>query len=288
VGQAPGETGLQEDLALSYANLGLLAAQTGRPSLAFQSGDQAVRLGERLLEREPHNPRHLESLASGYANLSQLYAANDFDEALRCCQRAVDFQRELCQMKPAVAKYRSGLALSYNNLGALEESHGRQPAKARASYDAARRIQEELLRESPATAEYQLALAVTHNNLGSLHFAGRDWATARREFELARGLLGPLVTQYPQELNYRSSLGGTLNNLGMTCQQLGRTDEALAVYREGIAQQRQVVQAAPQIARFRDFLSKQNANLARAERAAASPTATTAVPHITLRPTDQP
>ena len=109
---------------------------------------------------------------------------------------------------------------------------------------------------------------MTHNNLGQLYLNYKDFSNALQSFQIARSQLNALVAICPKEINCENSLGGTLNNLGMTLEQMGRLDEALLVYREGIEHQQFVVDAAPTLARFREILSIQYANYVRALEAA--------------------
>ena len=77
-----------------------------------------------------------------------------------------------------------------------------------------------------------------------------------------------LAEEHPQALEHHSSLGGVHNNIGMAYEGLERTQEALAAYTLAVQQQRMAFEAAPQIDRYREFLSTHYVNLGRTQRAA--------------------
>ncbi len=85
--------------------------------------------------------------------------------------------------------------------------------------------------------------------------------SSRRAQHFAR-----LVEEHPQALEHHSSLGGVHNNLGMAYERLKRPEDALAAYRLAVERQRVAFEAAPQIDRYREFLSTHYANLARVQR----------------------
>lgn len=182
-------------------------------------------------------------------------------------------------------RYQADLALSYNNLAALENYLDR-PEEAEQAYRRAIAIQEQLVRMAPSMLQYRRDLAVSHNNLGRVFTDRRQADEAQAAFTQARAILEDLVQDYPAELSYRSSLGGLFNNQGMALEQLGRPDAAVEAYRQAVEHQRLAFEHAPQVDRFREFLSKHYWNLGRALRAADRPdeAATAAVARKALWP----
>jgi len=258
----PDQAQHRRDLALSYNNLALIESQSHDAAGAEAHYRQALRLQEEALKANGDDVRSLADVALTYSNLSCLYGRESVDEALRCCRTALDLQQRLVQRSPGVAAYRNDLALIYSNLGTLE-NHRRRPAEAGAAFGRAIALEEELVQKSPAVNEYRQNLAFSHNNLGQVHSQQRQWKPADAEFARAETLLQDLVRDYPDDAAHRSELGGVLNNRALTQQRLGETEAALHSYRRAIEHQRAALDAAPQVARFRDFLSRQYWNYAR-------------------------
>ena len=140
--------------------------------------------------------------------------------------------------------------------------------QARASYLKLREIQEALVRKSASVAEYVLELAVRQQSGPALPqpsrlaerleiVSGREDAFGRAGGELSEGDQLPEHSRWDaQQLGYQPS------------KKSGRLDEALPAYREAIKQQRAVMEIAPSVARFREFLGVQYGNFGPALQAA--------------------
>ena len=161
---------------------------------------------------------------------------------------------------PAVIDYQGDLALSYNNLGTLHSERGETKAAIEA-YRRAAEIRRQLLRKAPSVIRFRADVAVSCNNLGRLYSESGDQEAARGPLDEAIGLFEQLVSDYPGELNYRSCLGGALNNRAMASERLGQAAAAETDFRAAIEHQRLAFEGAPDIARFRQFLSNHYWNL---------------------------
>ena len=191
-----------------------------------------------------------------------MQAKSDPLQAEEASQKSHSIQAKLAEAHPSNAEYQSDLALSFNNLGALQNHNG-QLDRAETSYRRAIAIQTQLVRKSPSVIRFRRDLAVSHNNLGRVYSKSNQAQRAIDAFESARTMMQQLADDYPRELGYRSSLGGILNNLGMVYEQLARHDEAATMYQQAITQQRSAYEHAQQLPQFRELLEKHHVNYRR-------------------------
>jgi serine/threonine protein kinase/tetratricopeptide (TPR) repeat protein len=270
VAEHDGDARYRSDLALTYGNLGLLEQQTGDTTKAAESFGQSLRIQEDLVRLNPENTSYQSGLAVGYNNLAYALSQTKGKDAERCYQAAIDIQKKLAGEHSGDLRYARDLALSYNNLGALE-AHLGLGEKSKAAYREAITTQEQLVRKAPAVVQFRRDLAVSNNNLGRAYSESGDAGHADEYFHKARAILEKLVKDYPDELNYRSSLAGVMNNCGMMLEQLGRFNDAASAYRQAIDQQLVAFRHAADVTAYRELLSKHYWNYGRVLRAAGRP-----------------
>lgn len=258
------------DLALSYTNLGLLLSETGDTKEAEASFREAIRLEERLLTLAPDNADNLRNLAASLNNLGALYVGREPGRAAELYQKALEQQTQAAALRPTELRFRSDVALTHNNLGAVQSRSGKL-ADAAASYARAVEIQRELARLAPAQKSYRHDLAVSLNNLGLAQSGLRHSAEAERSFRQALELQEALVRQNSRDLELRSSLGGIYNNLAIVLEDLQRPEEAAASYQKAVEHQKAASSQAPKVSRYRIFLSKHYYNYGRVLRRLGRP-----------------
>jgi eukaryotic-like serine/threonine-protein kinase len=258
------------DLALANSNFGLLQSETGEQANAEFLFREAIRLQERLLKIEPREPELLRNLAASLNNLSALCVAARPDRAAELYEKALACQTKAAAIRPAELKYKCDVAVTHNNLGAVQ-SRQRRFAEAAASYARAADIQRELVQSAPAQNSYRHDLAVSLNNLGLAQSRLRKAAAAERSFRQALVLQESLVRQNPRDLELQSNLGGIYNNLGMLMEELQRNTDAADNYRHAVEHQQIARTHAPQVSRYQAFLSNHYYNYARVLRRLGRP-----------------
>lgn len=256
----------RSELALTHSNLALLESQSGRHPAAEKAYQVAIGIQRELAEKNPEQAGCKAAMALTYNNLSFLYSKNDPAKAEQYCREAIGLLKTAVARQRTVLSWQNDLALAWNNLAALEMRQDR-PAEAKQAYAEAIALGRQLVRRAPAVTRYRRDLAVSLNNLGRAESRSNRVA-AQAAFEEARTILDDLLADDPAELNCRSDLGGVLNNLGMVLEQSGQLPSALAAYRRAIEHQRFAMEQSSSMERFREFLTQQYANYARALRSA--------------------
>ncbi|MCA9263117.1 MAG: protein kinase [Planctomycetales bacterium] len=244
------------DLARTQMNLGQLAEEQGSHALARERFTQAMQSLAPLVEQPPtadvRTPH--EVLAACYHNLAHLLADDDLASAEEYCQRAHELLWQLLDFVPDSLRYRRDLALGLNNAGALQSRQEKWELAVR-SHQSAVELGEELVRLAPRRVDLQRDLAISQNNLGRAFLQTGALETADLAFTRAEQIVRYLVERDPAEPAFQGSLGGILSNRALTLQQLGKSSAAIAAIEEAVTHQREAWTIAPQVTRYREFLT---------------------------------
>jgi serine/threonine protein kinase/tetratricopeptide (TPR) repeat protein len=266
----PGAGAPERSLAESFSNLGLLQGKLGDKERARTSLQASIDLLKDLLASSPTDSKLRHDLAIGYNNLSYVQRVADWEGSEQSCRRAIEILERLASENEPVPSFRSDLALCYNNFGAIL-GHRDQWQEACQWYEKAIELQRQLTRQAGAVVAYRRELAVSLNNLGQALQELDDHPAAIKSFDDAEEIVSQLVEDYPNELTFRSLAGAVLNNRAMALEASHQNDAALPAYEKAIAHQRVAQERAPQVAEYREFLSKHYFNYGRALRAASRP-----------------
>jgi eukaryotic-like serine/threonine-protein kinase len=273
---SPSSVQIRADLATTHSNLGLLFSQTGDERQAAECYRAAIRIQESVRDTVPQDEVNLNSLASSYNNLSSLFLGSQPGVAGHWVEKALSLQLRLAKSHPGKRAYQSDLALSYNNLGAIHSELSRWTDAENCFLDAIA-IQERLATAAPLLTAYRRDLAISYNNLGMMQTSASALTQAEASFRKALVIQQELVEGQPEEVGLLSGLGGIYNNLGMVHEKTRQWSEASTAFERAIAAQKQAHQRAPQVAVFRESLSKHYYNHAQALRALDRPTDAAAV-----------
>ena len=267
----PSVAELQGLLALYVNNLGVFQSDLGRHDQALQSFTKARDLRRKLVRANPKSGDEQLALAASYRDLGMVYKnTGRRSEALESFRAALDIRQTLANGSPSVVKYQRDLAGIYRDMGALQQDDG-HPADALASLKQARAVDEKLLKLNRASSTAHNALALTDYLIGGVYEDLKDPAAARKAYQQARGVQEKLVSAHSDNLDFQHNLARTLNNLGLLLHASGKTEEALAIFQQGIDHQRRAFERGPQVVQFRKTLGKLYANVALAERGAGRP-----------------
>jgi serine/threonine protein kinase len=144
--------------------------------------------------------------------------------------------RALADDSPAVTDFRSGLADSHNNLGAVLADTGKRP-EAEAEHRKGLAIQQKLVDDNPAVTWYRSRLANSHMNLGSLLVKVGKLAEAESESRKGLTIVQKLAEDHPESPDYAHIEGGMLHNLAEVDLGAKRFQEACERLREAIVRQ---------------------------------------------------
>ncbi len=261
------ELRFRRDLALSYNNLGLLLSEQGRRDEAAEAYQSAVGLHGEIVKRSSLADAEKDELAGRYlaathGNIAALEADRAPEVARKSYAQALSILHSLVTRHPQQPDLARDLALTCNNLGALQSRLG-EHVSAAATYAEAIETIQRLLAASPKSTAYRRDLALSQNNFG-LALARDGRATdAESAFRQAADVQQQLAAEHPESLNDASSLGSIWNNLSMALEGQQRVPDALAAYEQAYKIQNQVLKDAPSVPRYREFLDRTCVNFAR-------------------------
>jgi serine/threonine protein kinase/Tfp pilus assembly protein PilF len=264
--QADEDPSLRADLATTYFKMGAIREELGGARQALTAYRRAEALFKQMAAERPADGRHLAEVAVCQNNIGWLLSQmGKTAEARAAYLDAIATQERLVAEHAAKngddARFRNDLALTYGNLGLLEQQTG-DTAKAAQAFGQSLRIQEDLVRRYSDDTSYQSGLAVGYNNLAYAlsQSKGED---AQRCYQAAIEIQKKLASEHPRELGYARNLALSYNNLGALEAHLGQRDASKAAYREAIATQEQLVRKAPAVVQFRRDLAVSHNNLGR-------------------------
>jgi tetratricopeptide (TPR) repeat protein/predicted Ser/Thr protein kinase len=255
VHQYPSTADYRANLAVTYYYLAGLKASLGNRTDARALYRLARELQERLVLEHPVNFRFQQELAATCRQLGgELLLEQDFAEALQTLERGQLLLERLVALEPGMASLKSDLAAHYRQTGHAYRNNG-ELEQGLAFYDKALAVNQELVRLHPEVTDFRNELAKSHfDRAGVLGKMGQHDKSLESN-QAAADLRRDLVKANPGHLGYRCDLGLTLGNLGVALWNLGRREEALAVVRESTKHYRVAFTGAPEVARYRGFLT---------------------------------
>jgi serine/threonine protein kinase len=262
--ESPDDPELQNDLAATYFNTALVLRRAGQRTAALDALDQAGDIWARLVHFHAGVAKYQHHLAKNYGSIANVRYETEPDLALRDYQQALKLFVQLTREHPAVFEYQVGLAATHHNIGWLLYQKN-ELAPALQSNESARQIREGLVRST--MVQLQNDLASSYTNVGMLQHDTGQAAQALESLQQARAIREELLQRPPQSPFVRSDLGATLGELGRVLTRLGRPQDALTVFHQAVAQQREAVAKAPKIVEFQQRLLEHYLGLVAAQRA---------------------
>jgi eukaryotic-like serine/threonine-protein kinase len=185
----------QNELALTYLNLGAVQSRSGDVAQAAESYAMAVDLAGDLERQSPIEKSYRHTLAVAFNNLGLAQSKQGNRTAAEPSFRhALDLQETLVKQDPQDVDLQSGLGGMYNNLGIFLEELKR-PAEAVKAYEQAVAHQQQAMAKAPEIPRYRQFLSKHYFNYGrALRQTGRPAAAARAA--LARRDLWPRDPQH--------------------------------------------------------------------------------------------
>lgn len=239
-------------LATTYSNYGLLLAKREQIDPAQQAYHAA-------LDRLDDSPTHDLQRASVEANLAGLLAKQSPEAAILYAREALARQTAALELDPSNPRLATSLALTLSTLGTAQAAQS-QHAAAIQTFGRAVEIGEQLHLRWPNKPAFRRDLALNLNNLGLSLSGVRKLREAGEAFQQAIRLGSELAHQFDTDAEMQSMLGGMHNNYGFVQQRLGAAQRAQTAYDSAVRYQQRAVGIAPEVRRYRVFLSKHQKN----------------------------
>ena len=235
VDRHPNAPGFLVELANTRHNMAKLHVDAKLWKDAETDYRAAMNIHKRLAAANADEPRHQRDLAVGQCDLGLLFQMQGrTDEASELLEAARAAQRKLVQQYRNVSDYRSDLATTCNNLGALYGMIDDRHEDALAAHNEALQLRQGLAIEHFYVTHYKRDLARSCNNIAALYCEKGRWIEAKQAYNVAETIHRRLAEEHPTVPAHVNDLASTLSNLANLYCMTGKPDEALPLYEEAI------------------------------------------------------
>ncbi len=242
---------VQLDTALTLIEVATVQSTLGRHTEAETSLKRAMS----LLDRRTDDAE--EVLASRLVAWNKLgsvqLALGKMDDAIGSYQRSQELAKRLYEEHPDKLTYQYDVAWSHHNLGAAYTAQKKFP-QAEQEFVQAVQLRQLALKQQGSDHVLRQYLAESQVNLALvLHQRGNRF-DAEKHYAEAEQSMRQLVKDLPDNLEFAASLAALLLNKGNVVLELGRVDEALRCYRDGLVMVHGVLEKEPLLAFARQLL----------------------------------
>jgi serine/threonine-protein kinase len=253
--EAEADTAARADVARCLIAVGTLRNDTGDPTGALASYEEARRLAEDPAATVDADMQLRPVLARAHQGMGNLLRiAGRPAEALASYERALVVQRKLAEAEPSVTQFQRDLAEGLLDMGVYLSQTGK-PAEALTCQEQALMIRQKLAGDGLSVPQSQSDLARSYSEVGYLLQVTGKSAEALAEYEQEQLILQKLVGAHPNVTEFQFQLANSHEDIAWVLRQTGKFAEALAAFDRAIAIYRKLADAHPSVIRFRSRLA---------------------------------
>ena len=182
-------------------------------------------------------------------------------KALRYYEQYARFSNQLLGREPENEDLKTGLAISYQNLGQTWTAMG-DLQKARQFYEDETTLFKELYEAFPGNVSFKDNLAISYEKLGETWAAMGDLQKARQFFEEDAQLTKELYEAFPGNVSFKNNLAISYSKLGETWAAMGDLPKARQFYEEYNQLENELYEAFPGNVSFKNILAISYSKLA--------------------------
>ncbi|RYX93122.1 MAG: hypothetical protein EOO28_19590 [Comamonadaceae bacterium] len=242
----PGELSLQRDLAVATSHL---AKVSGIWEKARNLHQKAVDLQKAVVAKQPADKTWPHDLAGLYQGLGSAQFGMGGEPPARAAKRAeLDIREKLAEAEPSNRQLQHELALNYDRLGVMFHTIV-NVSQARDAFKAGFEIHEKLAKLEPANLAWQRDFARNRFDAGDFETSkGRTGTGPDMGAQLLQQALQmrtAIVARDPADVDAQTDLRDNWLRIAGQFRNGERPDEAMAVYRQGLAEMRRLAAAHP-------------------------------------------
>jgi tetratricopeptide (TPR) repeat protein len=246
--------------AASYVDLAFLERNLGKRSEAEIAFRKAIALREQALDSGKADDEVRAHLAGTYIELA-IDEREDgrTAESIASCQKAIGIYEALRVAHPTAADVTAGLGWAFANLGVAQIACG----DAAEAVDACRKsvaIRELLVRDQPELNDHKLTLEAglgwSYANLGVALSLTGELAEAENCLRKAIQIRAKLVLDNSTAVDHQHEIALSCRDLASVKRAMGKTDDAIILYRAAIEIREPLVAANPGDVAFRLQLAR--------------------------------
>lgn len=267
--ESAGDRGLERELALAYLRLGKVQGVPGGANLGDTRGakaslEKAVIMLERVHKAAPADRDLAFQLSSAYQDLAMVRDnLRERDEARELLRRARLVVEEELARDPANQQARLQAANTEFYSAEVETAAQRYDEALRLYRDALARY--ESLKPANVDDDPGHSIALVRKHIGAILIARRDFESALREYTPALDIDMRFAAQHPQDIDAALNPTYAMTDMALALASLGRGDEALTLYHQGLEIRLRLEKMDPQNARVRNSVESSLSRTANAE-----------------------
>jgi len=240
----------RRELAVTYRVIGDIQVDLTQFESAAASYNKARAVAELLAKRNPFLLELQADVASIVTAIGQLNRRRDkTDDALRAFEQAETILEGLVEDDPTVARYQRDLAATKVHVGIVLLNKD-ELASARKQFDSGLKVYQALANDNPQDRALQVAIAQAYIDIGLVERSVEDHERALATFGESVKIYEKLIA-LSDGVGAEAGLADALLNVAVELRALARIDEALSVLERAIGIQRKLVQAHPDIPKYR-------------------------------------
>ncbi|HQR06619.1 MAG TPA: protein kinase [Gemmatales bacterium] len=242
---------VQFDTAQTLIEIATLQSTLGRHAAAEASLKRAMSLLDR---RTDDAEQVIAARLVAWNKLGSVQLAlGKPDDAIASYQRSQELARQLNKEHPDKTVYQYDVAWSHHNLGAAYTAQKKFP-QAEQEFVQAVQLRQAALKQQGRNHDLRRYLAESQTNLALVLHQRVKRVEAEKHYAEAEQSMRQLVKDLPENLEFSASLAALLLNKGNVVLELGRIDEALGCYRDGLVMVHDVLEKEPLLAFARQLL----------------------------------
>jgi tetratricopeptide (TPR) repeat protein len=221
--------------AQSLLGLGDAMFVRGNGAATIGAYEQASRLIEQEIQRDPANIQHKLVLATGLMKIADVLRdrIGDRDGALKSLYRALATLQEQAKTQPGNETLQARLANCLGNIGDIQREKGERD-NAFEVYRDSLAIRRKLADQSPADGNAQLDLAIGLRRTGDILRDGGDLEQALTAYREDLALLIRLADGDPTNARWQRGLRISYLRVGDVLRETGASQDALMHYQAGL------------------------------------------------------
>lgn len=228
----------------------VLALRDRDPSAALVYSNEHIESRERVLHAFPGNTIIAMDLATAYSQAATIRnRRGELREAVDLYRRAISIREDAMRRSPPNAEALRTMMITYGNLAGNLGSpfflNLGDPAGAREYYGKALAIARDLAKADAdnQVAQYDLANALLF--YASVDLSREEWPALLAMLRESDGILQKLVAADPGSVSKRRALARAQEYEGRRTEALGNRPEAIALYRQSLAESEKVLAKSP-------------------------------------------
>lgn len=236
---------VQLDTAQTLTEVATLQSTLGRHADAETSLRRAIALLDRRTDRSEDI---LATYQVAWNKLGSVQLSlGKTEDAVESYLHSQDLANKLMQDHPEKVAYRYDVAWNHHNLGAAYSALKKIP-EAEEEFRQAVKMRQALLEQNSSNDDLRRYLSESQVNLALILHQRGNRTGSEQVYAQAEKTMRQLVHDLPESLEFTTSLAALLLNQGNVVLELGRIEEALECYREGLRLVNDVLVKEPQLA----------------------------------------